>query len=220
MKKNLKQKVNGLLLQIIEEVLNSDLSQSVVEEEVRKIRIEDDAARLIPPGGGRGAGPSDGRNGDRDSSFFIDDIVNGLERYWTDDPHSKKMFIIPFTWADELVEASPIDQLALRVENIEDPLRMSANWVGYDEDKLEDERGDVTFFLIPKRFFEPGGQAAKANFKSIESKSYEQLHITAQIGRNEAGNTVVYMIVGAVELIFTPEGDNPAGATSGAKIPP
>ncbi len=250
-----REKVNNLVLQIIREVLNSDdLSNRP------NLAIPSKGGPLIGPGNPGGAkifrdalvlksasqqdetSPSPSAVdtaaadyiaalGDRATGthFTMQDVEKNINRFTGNDDYKRRTFLISFLEADRLVSQDG-KELALRVIYMDDPDKLEASWVAFDEETAKKDGNLVSYFVLKKKFFGPEARGDKNNFRS-RSKGistitdddyyfYYDLMITARIGRNEDDSNSVYFIVGKIDYITSPGGDNPMGATTGAKIPP
>lgn len=176
--------------------------------------------------------------GNLNNSFDVDLMNNDVRRYWTS-AFKEKIFPISFWKAEELITSSNLDQLAFKIINMETPSDVEASWVSFNVETSESSTNasekDRTIHAAKKvisivsNLFFSGTEAYFVfgeDILSIFRSALIQLGlettfqtINARIGKTEGGLTVVYFMLGSIELHL--DGATAAlSDTCGVKIPP
>lgn len=240
MEQTTRQKVNDLVLEIIRQVLNSEetSNKSIPTKNINNnptigpgepggAKIIKIAASLFPTPQQKHKKTKASKttaalkaSSFNHSTFFIEQEMEESIRLFTGGDHKKKRtYLISFSEADRLISQSPSEELALRVVHMNDPDKLEASWVSFDEETAKKDGSLVTYIWLAKKFFGPDGRSDKNNFKSTDH-NYDDMIITARFGKSKQGLVSAYLIAGKIDYITSPGGDNPMGATTGAKIPP
>jgi hypothetical protein len=172
-----------------------------------------------------------------DDQFTAIQMALEVNLYWGAE-ENEKLFILPFWRAQELVESSPSQQIALKVTNLEDPNLVTAEWISHNPEKpgvdASDDPGGVishfqnlirtlrrqlgadppvALFLVGEDLFP---KDSDGNLKQFAD--HHKLCLVGRIGRTSNNVTVVFIVVGIIDIQIP--GSGGPGTTSGARLPP
>ncbi len=138
-----------------------------------------------------------------------------VDAYWGNE-FQEKMFPLPLWQAIQFIEASESEEIALRVIDIDNLSRMTAEWVAFDdaiEGAPEDFRPNYTYFVLGESLLEQ----MKA---SLSFPSYRAI-IWGRLGKEVAEDgTKYFAFFNAAECTLVKPGGGGDGGITGAKIPP
>ena len=174
------------------------------------------------------------------NTFTLDQMLIDVNNYWGN-PNAEKMFTVPFWKAEELITNSNLDQIALKVINLEDPAIVSAQWVSFNietthpnnhaspqiiaKEATEKIMLIVSSFLTAdtdtESYFAFGNDLMNDFRQAITQAGRTPVSetVNARIGRNANGDTLVYFFLGNIVLHTAPPA---AGSTAscGVRVPP
>ncbi len=162
------------------------------------------------------------------SSPQVDEAKNLMIDYWGE-AIDERMYVIPFWQVSQMLAISDLNQIALRVVNIDTPNSMSASWVVFDS-QLEESLADpyelgINYYVFAGDLF--NGPVAIGNevfngIRKITNTPYDNV-LRARIGQQEIepglGIYEYLVFFLAAECKIIEEGGGGGGLISGAKVP-
>ena len=157
--------------------------------------------------------------------YTTQDREDRIIRYWGN-PEREKRFPIPIWKIRQLFSASSSDEVALRINDINDSDYVDGRWLVFDgnfEEDIDSSPNDnVCYFVLHEDFFYgpiegPNGISLQGMFSNIEFP--HQAIIWGRIGQEEGGEYTVFFDIANCPIL-DPGSAGGDGAISGAKIPP
>lgn len=151
-----------------------------------------------------------------------------MEDYWGE-ASDERMFMLPFWQVSQMLSMSDLNQIALRVTNIDTPNSMTAKWVVFDS-QLEETLVDpyelgICYYVFDGDFF--NGPISINNdvvngIRKVTNTPHNNV-IRARVGRREIeeglGIYEYHVFFLAAECLIINQGGGGGGILSGLKVP-
>ena len=149
------------------------------------------------------------------NTFSQTDLKADVNRYWGNT--EAKVFTIPFAKAAKLLQTSSEQAISLKLSDLENPDLVDADWLPLNTAQIAGADGCTAYFNLDKDLMDSFEKAITELNISPDKQT-----VNAYLGRSKGDVSMVYFMLGVVELHVSALGSSGRGfsASCGAKIPP